>query len=63
MKMIIFWAMGSVLLVLASWIVSHAEALSGFNPVGYALSMFISFVLVMAAGLAWISVSASVRKG
>ncbi|MBN2042867.1 MAG: hypothetical protein JW754_03600 [Candidatus Aenigmarchaeota archaeon] len=63
MKMISFWAIGSVLLFLAIWIISHAEGLSGFNPVGYALSMFISFVLILSAGLSWISVAMAIKKG
>jgi len=61
-RLVLFWIFGAILIMISSWILGNAERTLGDSPVSYALAVFISFVLVLAGGLAWITVASKVAK-
>ncbi|NIO19285.1 MAG: hypothetical protein GTN76_00690 [Candidatus Aenigmarchaeota archaeon] len=62
LKLISFWIFGAILIMLSAWILGNVDQTLGTSPVSYALAVFISFVLVLAGGLAWITVASTVAK-
>ncbi len=60
-KLVVFWLIGGVLLLLGSWIIGHAEQNVGVPELSYALAILISFVLILAGGLCWIAVAAATK--
>ena len=61
-KLLGFWVLGSALLLAALWILKGLEMVVGVTPVSFYISMFIAFILVMLAGLCWISVAVATRR-
>jgi hypothetical protein len=61
-KLVSFWILGAILIMISSWILGNVEQTSGTSPVSYVLAVFIAFVLVLAGGLAWITVASTVAK-
>ncbi|NIO23001.1 MAG: hypothetical protein GTN38_03170 [Candidatus Aenigmarchaeota archaeon] len=61
-KLVVYWIFGAILVMLSSWILGNIEQTTGTSPISYALAVFIAFVLVLAGGLAWITVASVVAK-
>ena len=61
-KLVTFWVLGAILIMLSSWILGNIEQTTGISPVSHALAIFIAFVLILAGGFAWITVASSVGK-
>lgn len=61
-KLVSFWILGAVLIMLSAWIIGNIEQTVGVSPMSYALAIFIAFVLVLAGGFAWITVASSIGK-
>jgi len=61
-RLVIFWVLGAVLITLSLWILGNAERVVGDSFLSHALALFIAFVLVLAGGLAWITVAVAVSK-
>ena len=61
-KLLSVWVLGSVLLLLAVWIVQNLEMVVGVTEPSYLIALGISFVLILLAGLCWISVSVATRR-
>jgi len=56
------WILGSVLLLAAVWIVQNLELVIGVPEPAYLIALGIAFVLVLLAGLCWISVAVATRR-
>jgi|GEM_PF-1708447 len=61
-KLVLFWIFGSILIMVSSWILGNAERVFGAYVFSYYLAIFIAFVLMLAGGLAWITVASKVAK-
>jgi hypothetical protein len=62
MKLMIFWIVGCIFVMLSFWMASGAFDMARFNPTGTFMSIFGSFVLLLAGSLAWIYVASRARK-
>lgn len=62
MRLIIFWILGSALLWASFWIISNGYLYLRYNPVALFMSVFMSFILVLAGGLCWIWVSIRAKR-
>ncbi len=60
-KLVVVWIVGAVLLLAASWIVQKLELTLGVSPFSYAIALAIAFILILLAGLCWISVAVATR--
>ncbi|MFQ5647736.1 MAG: hypothetical protein ACE5FW_00710 [Candidatus Aenigmatarchaeota archaeon] len=62
LKLLSVWILGSVLLLAAVWIVQNLELVVGVPEPAYLIALGISFVLILLAGLCWISVAVATRR-
>jgi hypothetical protein len=61
-KLIVFWVFGGLLITASAWILGHLEAAQGAYPMGYAITAFIAFIMILIGGLAWINVASASSK-
>ncbi|MDI6798671.1 MAG: hypothetical protein QMD12_01585 [Candidatus Aenigmarchaeota archaeon] len=61
-KIVTFWVLGSICILLGSMISGHLEKTLGVTDVGFGLALLISFVLFLVGGLLWISVAIAVKE-
>jgi hypothetical protein len=55
------WILGSVFFFLGSMIAGNVEWVEGTTTLSYEISILISFVLFLIAGLLWISAAVNAR--
>ena len=60
-KLVGVWIIGAVLLLAATWIMQKLELTLGVSPLSYGVALAISFILILLAGLCWISVAVATR--
>ncbi|RLJ08927.1 MAG: hypothetical protein DRP13_00330 [Candidatus Aenigmatarchaeota archaeon] len=60
-KLVFTWIMGSFFLLAGVWIVRNLEMNIGVNEFQYLFALIIAFVLILVAGLCWISVAVATR--
>lgn len=56
-KMVVFWVLGSALILFGSMIAGHLEKTLGVSDTSYLLALLVAFVLFLVGGLLWISVA------
>jgi hypothetical protein len=61
-KLVVVWALGSMLLLAGTWIMSNLELTIGVTSVSYAIALLASFVLYLLAGICWISVAVATKS-
>jgi len=61
-KIVTFWVLGSICILLGSMIAGHLEKTLGVTDLGFGLALLISFVLFLVGGLLWISVAIAVKE-
>lgn len=60
-QLILTWIAGGFFLLIGIWIIGNLEINVGVSGLSYAFAMLIAFVLLLVAGLCWITVSVGVR--
>ncbi len=60
-KMVFFWVLGAVCILLGSMIAGRLEKTLGVSDIGYTVALLVSFVLFLFGGLLWISVAVAVK--
>ena len=58
-KVVIFWILGAIFVMLATWITSHTPL--EFKPTSYLL-LFLAFFLYLIAGILWIAVAVAIKE-
>ncbi|MCK4967556.1 MAG: hypothetical protein KAS12_00750 [Candidatus Aenigmarchaeota archaeon] len=61
-KLAIFWVFGSISMLAGSWIAGHLEWVLGTTTISYYGSLFLSLLLFLFGGLAWIGVAVGVSQ-
>ncbi|MBN2330220.1 MAG: hypothetical protein JXC85_00215 [Candidatus Aenigmarchaeota archaeon] len=61
LKLVLVWALGSLLLMAGTWIMGNLELTIGVTSVSYAIALLAAFILLMLAGLCWISVAVATK--
>jgi hypothetical protein len=61
-KLVLVWILGGLFILGGIWILQNLEMNLGVGEFQYALAMIIAFVLVLLAGLCWISVAVATRQ-
>ena len=59
-RLALFWIMGTLSILGGAWIAGHLEWVLGTTTLSYYGSLFVSFLLLLFGGLAWIGVAVSV---
>jgi membrane protein YdbS with pleckstrin-like domain len=57
-----FWAIGSICLLLGSMIAGNLAWIEGTTTSSYILSLVISLILLLTAGLFWISAAVNAKE-
>ncbi len=60
-KMVLVWALGSLLLLAGTWIMSNLELTIGVTSISYVIALLAAFVLYLLAGMCWISVAVATK--
>jgi hypothetical protein len=60
-KLVLAWIIGGLFLLGGVWITQNLELNVGVSEFQYALALVIAFVLMLMAGLCWISVAVATR--
>jgi len=60
-KIVAFWVLGAICLLLGSMISGHLEKDIGVTDASYFIALLFSFILFLLGGLLWISVSIAVK--
>ena len=60
-KMVLVWALGSLLLLAGTWIMSNLEFTIGVTSISYVIALLAAFVLYLLAGMCWISVAVATK--
>jgi len=61
MKLVSFWILGSIFLLIGVWIIQNLEFGLGVSEYSYILAIAIAFIMFLLAGLCWISVAVATR--
>ena len=61
-KLALFWVIGSLCILLGAWITGHLERVLGVTDASFYGSLFVSFLLFLFGGLAWIAVAVGVAQ-
>jgi hypothetical protein len=61
-RLVLVWILGGLFILGGIWILQNLEMNLGVGEFQYALAMIIAFVLVLLAGLCWISVAVATRQ-
>ena len=61
-KLAIFWVFGSIAILAGSWIAGHLEWVLGTSATSYYGALFVSFLLILFGGIAWIGVAVGVAQ-
>ncbi len=59
-RLALFWIMGAVSMLAGAWIAGRLEWVLGTTALSYYGALFVSFLLFLFGGLAWIGVAVSV---
>ncbi len=60
-KLVLAWIVGGLFLLGGVWITQNLELNVGVTEFQYALALVIAFILMLIAGLCWISVAVATR--
>lgn len=60
-KMVLFWVLGTICILVGSMISGHLEKDIGVSDVSYLVALVVSFILFLFGGLLWISVGLAVK--
>ena len=60
-KLVGAWVLGSILLLLGSWILSNLEKTIGVSDFSYLFALLISLGCFLLAGICWIAVAAATK--
>lgn len=60
-KMVLVWALGSLMLLAGTWIMSNLELTIGVTSISYVIALLAAFVLYLLAGMCWISVAVATK--
>ena len=61
-KLVLAWIIGGMFLLGGVWITQNLELNVGVTEFQYALALVIALVLILIAGLCWISVAVATRQ-
>ena len=61
-KLISVWILGALLMFGGVWIVNNLELTLGVPMTSYVMGMVVSLILILLAGLCWISVAVATRR-
>ena len=56
------WILGGIFLLIGVWIIRNLELNIGVSEVSYVMTLLISLVLFLLAGLCWISVAVATKR-
>jgi hypothetical protein len=62
MKMVLFWIIGSLSILIGSMIAGNVEKSLGTDDTSIGAAIFIAFILIMLGGLLWITVAVAAKK-
>jgi hypothetical protein len=60
-KIMAFWILGAIMLMIGSMIAGRVEAGIGVSDAGFFFALLIAFVLFLVGGLLWISVAIATK--
>lgn len=60
-KIIGAWIIGSVLLLIGSWIMSNLEKTIGVSDASFIFAIIVALVFFLGAGLCWISTAVATK--
>lgn len=60
-KLVFTWIVGGFFLLAGMWIIRNLEMNIGVGEVQYAFALIVAFILILLAGLCWISVAVATR--
>ena len=60
-KLVLVWALGSLLLMAGIWIMSNLELTIGVTSISYVIALLAAFILFLLTGLCWISVAVATK--
>jgi len=60
-KTVTVWVLGGIFLLIGIWIIRNLEFNLGVSEFSYAMTLLISLVLFLLAGLCWISVAVATK--
>ena len=58
-KLVGVWVLGSIFLLLGTWILNNLERTLGVSDFSYLFAMLIALVAFLVTGICWISVAAA----
>jgi len=61
-KIICFWVLGSICMVMGSMIAGQLQKTIGTNDIGFLIAFVLSLTLFLTASLLWISVALALRE-
>jgi len=61
-KTVAVWILGGIFLLTGVWIIRNLELNIGVSEVSYVITLLISLVLFLLAGLCWISVAVATKR-
>lgn len=62
MKMVLFWIIGSLSILIGAMIAGNVEKTFGTDDTSFAAAVFIAFILIMLGGLLWVTVAVAAKK-
>lgn len=57
-----FWILGSIFLAVSMLVFGNIEFVEGTTPFSFWFSVLLAFVLILLAGLVWISAAVNARR-
>ncbi|MBU0953070.1 MAG: hypothetical protein KKA90_01460 [Nanoarchaeota archaeon] len=60
-KLVSFWILGGILQFAGIWILGNVQPGLGVSDFTYGAMLVLAFILILLAGLAWISVAVATR--
>lgn len=61
-KMVLFWVLGAVCMMLGSMIAGRLESGIGVTGASYTIALAFSFILFLLGGLLWIAVAIAMKR-
>jgi hypothetical protein len=61
-RFILFWIIGTLLILAGSWIAGHVEWTVGTTKLSYILAIILAFISILMGGLCWIGVAVGASK-
>ena len=61
-KIIFFWILGAGLLLVGAMIAGNTQIDAGMSITNFSFTMTIAFILILLAGLLWVSVAVALKE-